>query len=199
LQGAIAPSERGVAQHLATADFLNYLKKFWGLLGFRDGEERLHAKLVHYTQHQPEELRQFLRLWLGQWRAKWHGRVKVLATDEKPPIEAAGHLTSQSRSPINVPNEDEMIDLVIEVLINHGEVCGTFIVAQELIANELRVFLRLYEEETNLDDAVETHILDILNRVLCRVRKLAREDGPLIFLKLEHIAQYGRYLGTGIE
>jgi hypothetical protein len=194
---AVAPSERPVAQQLATTDFLNYLKKFWGLLGFRDGEERLHAKLVHCIRHQPEELRQFLRLWLGQWRVKWRGRVKVLAVDEKPPVEAAGHLTPRSRPPVVVPNEYEMVDLVIEVLINHGEVCGTVIVAQELIANELRAFLSLYEEEANLGDAVETHILGILNRVLHRARKLAREDGPLIFLKLERAAPYGRYLGAG--
>ena len=194
VRDAVAPPERRVAQQLATADFLNYLKKFWGLLGLPDGEERLHAELARCYRHQPEELRQFLRLWLGQWRDKWRARVKVLAGDEKPPVEAAGHLAS--RSPVDVPNEDEMIDLVVEVLINHGEVCGTVIVAQELIANELRSFLRLYEEEANLGDAVETHILGIFNRVLRRARKLAREDGPLIFLKLEHAAPYGRYLGA---
>jgi hypothetical protein len=193
---AVAPSERGVAQQLATTDFLNYLKKFWGLLGCPDGEARLHAKLARSARRQPEELRQFLRLWLGQWRAKWRRRVKVLAVDEKPPVEAAGHLTPRSRPPVDVPNEDEMVDLVIEVLINHGEVCGTVIVARELIADELRAFLRLYEEEASLGDAVETHILGILNRVLRRARKLAREDGPLIFLKLERAAPYGRYLGA---
>jgi hypothetical protein len=71
-----------------------------------------------------------------------------------------------------------MVDLVISTLIRNGEICGTSILAENLLKMELGDEKRNYANE-------KEQTLNVVNNALKKARDLTQSKGPLIFVKVD--------------
>jgi hypothetical protein len=172
-------SERRVLR-IANDDLMNYLKFHWKLVG-EENQPRLMAKLSEYFYENRGELEEFVDLWSGIWLKKWNERVKlILESKDLGRWNKTGRLLDKGE-PLwrQLENRDEVKDLIIESLIKHGEICGTSILAEDMLKAEigLSVEKRDYEWE-------DERLLSVVNNVLGKVREVSRKRGPLIFIKV---------------
>jgi hypothetical protein len=71
-----------------------------------------------------------------------------------------------------------MEELVTSTLIKNGEVCGTSILAENLLKMELGEKNREYITE-------EEQAMNVTNNALRKARELTRSKGPLIYVKID--------------
>jgi len=165
---------------IATQDLLNYLKFHWQLTGRENEEIELTEKIQTYSEKKPEELQQFIDLWSGIWIKKWNERVKVLITNE----DQAGWIKTDQRllkaEPLwrQLTHRNEMKDLIISTLIRNGEICGTSILAENLIKTELAT-------DTENKIYANQNLLNITNRAIRKAKQLSQSKGPLIFVRID--------------
>ncbi|MDH5460002.1 MAG: hypothetical protein OEW71_03080, partial [Candidatus Bathyarchaeota archaeon] len=166
-------SDRKVLQ-IACQDLTNYLKVHWNLVGKEDNECELVEKLEKFFNETPSELEEFLDVWTGIWFGKWKERVKLLIGNENSKRWNKVTKTLNSAEPLwrRLANRQEMREVVISTLIRNGEVCGTSILAENLLKIELGGNKKKYVNE-------EERVMNVVNNVLRKARELARSKGPL--------------------
>lgn len=172
-------SDRKVLQ-IACQDLTNYLKVHWELIGKESNECELVERLEKFYNENPAELEEFLKIWTGIWLAKWKERVKLLIGNENSSKWSKATKTLSNAEPLwkNLANRKEVEEVITLTLIKNGEICGTSILAENLIKMELG--------EKNAGYASEAkQALMLLNSTLRRARELARSKGPLIFVKVD--------------
>jgi hypothetical protein len=77
-----------------------------------------------------------------------------------------------------IERKQELQEVVIATLIKNGEICGTEILAENLLKLELGE-----KSVRNLDD--KERVFVTLNNTLRRAREMAQSRGPLIFVKVD--------------
>ena len=148
----IMGSDRKVLQ-VACQDFTNYLKFHWNLIGKEANQCELVDKLEKLFKEDAAELDAFLTVWTGIWFKKWKERVKLLIGNQ-------------------------LQEVVVATLIKNGEVCGTEILAENLLKMELGE-----KDLQNIDD--KERVFTTLNNALRKAREMAQSKGPLIFVKID--------------
>ncbi len=175
LQGA----DRKVLR-IACEDLLNFLKVHWKRVGQEIVEIELTEKIREYYQENPEELREFVNLWSGIWMKKWGERVKLLLAQENSEHwkEANARLVKAEPAWRRLRNRNEMEDMIIDALVRNGEICGTYILAESLLKNELVPYTdgKIFTKE---------ELLAITIKAIKRARQLSQSKGPLIFVKVD--------------
>lgn len=159
---------------------MNYLKFHWKLMGEKNKTE-LIKKLSEYFYEKTGELEEFVDLWSGTWLKKWNERVKlILERKDLRRWNKTGRLLDKAE-PLwrQLKNRGEVKDLVIESLIKNGEICGTSILAEDMLKVEIGL-----STEKNDYASEEEHILNVVNNVLGKVRRVSRKRGPLIYIKV---------------
>jgi hypothetical protein len=71
-----------------------------------------------------------------------------------------------------------MREVVTSTLIRNGEICGTSILAENLLKMELGKKKKKHINE-------EEWVVNVVNNALRKARKLARSKGPLIFVRID--------------
>jgi len=172
-------ADRKVLQ-IACQDLTNYLKVQWNLVGKEANECELADKLEEFYQNEPKELEEFIELWTGIWLKKWGERVKLLIGEEDSKRWNKMTKILSNAEPLwrRLANRREMQEVVISTLIRNGEICGTSILAENLLKMELGENKRKYATE-------EEHTLNIVNNTLRKARELTRSKGPLIFVRID--------------
>ncbi len=172
-------SDRKVLQ-MACQDLTNYLKVHWNLVGKEANECELVEKLEKFFNEDPSELEEFLDVWTGMWFKKWKERVKLLIGNEK--AEKWNRVTKTLNNAEllwrRVANRREMREVVTSTLIRNGEICGTSILAENLLKMELGKKKKKHINE-------EEWVVNVVNNALRKARKLARSKGPLIFVRID--------------
>jgi hypothetical protein len=175
----IMGSDRKVLQ-VACQDFTNYLKFHWNLIGKEANQCDLVERLETLFKEDSQELNAFLTVWTGIWFKKWKERVKLLIGTQN-----ANKWNKMSKTLANVEpmwrkieHKQELQEIVISTLIKNGEVCGTEILAENLLKMELG------EKDTeNLNE--KERIFTTLNNALRKAREMSQSRGPLIFVKID--------------
>jgi hypothetical protein len=172
-------SDRKVLQ-IACQDLTNYLKVHWELIGKEENECELVERLEKFYNENSSELDEFLRIWTGIWLEKWKERVKLLIGNENSKRWNKATKTLNNAEPMwkNLANRKEMEEIVTSTLIKNGEICGTSILAENLLKMELG-------EKTNEYSSEAKRALTLVNNTLRKARELARSKGPLIFVKVD--------------
>jgi len=172
-------SDRKVLQ-IACQDFTNYLKVHWELVGKEASECELVDKIEEYYDREPKELEDFIDLWTGIWLKKWNERVKLLIGNDESARWNKVTKTLSNAEPMwrRLPNRNEVQEVVVTTLIRNGEICGTSILAENLLKMELG------ENKKEITDEKE-HVLSVVNNTLRKARELTRSKGPLIFVKVD--------------
>ncbi len=172
-------SDRKVLQ-IACQDLTNYLRVHWNLVGREASECELVDKLEEYYNEKPNELQEFINLWTGLWLNKWKERVKLLIGKQKPRKwnDAKKNLLKADLIWRKLSNRKEMQEIITCKLIRNGEICGTSILAENLLKMELGRDKRKYFSK-------EERTLNVVNKALGKAGQLARSRGPLIFVKVD--------------
>jgi len=172
-------SDRKVLQ-IASQDLTNYLKVHWDLVGKEANECELVDKLEEFYNENPDELEEFINLWTGMWLKKWKERVKLLIGKEKAKRWSKVTRILNKAEPLwrKLADRTEMQEIVTSTLIKNGEICGTSILAENLLKMEIG---RNKKKYTNGQERV----ISVVNNSLRKARELARSKGPLIFVKVD--------------
>jgi hypothetical protein len=172
-------SDRKVLQ-IACQDLTNYLKVHWNLVGKEANECELVDMLEKFFKENPDELEEFFGIWTGIWFKKWKERVKLLIGNEN--FSRWNKVTKilSNAEPIwrKLSNRQEMQELVTSTLIKNGEICGTSILAENLLKMELGEKNRQYINE-------EEQTMNLVNNTLRKARELTHSKGPLIYVKID--------------
>jgi hypothetical protein len=175
----IMGSDRKVLQ-VACQDFTNYLKFHWNLIGKEANQCELVEKLEMLFKEDAAELDAFLTVWIGIWFNKWKERVKLLIGNQSANKWSKMSKTLANAEPLwrKIDRKQELQEVVVSTLIKNGEVCGTEILAENLLKMELG--------EKNLQNVNDTERIFItLNNALRKAREMAQSKGPLIFVKVD--------------
>ncbi len=181
-------SDRKVLQ-IACQDLTNYLKVHWNLVGKDANECELVDKLEEFFNENPDELEEFVNLWTGMWLKKWKERVKLLIGKDKPRRWSKATRILSRADPLwrKLSNRKEMQEVIVLKLVRNGEICGTSILAENLLKMELG-------RNKNKYFSKEERTLNIVNNTLRKARELTRSKGPLIFVKVDKgYYQYSQY------
>ncbi len=172
-------ADRKVLQ-IACQDLTNYLTVHWDLAGKDACQYEVTEKIEQLSEQNQEELQEFVTVWTGIWLKKWGERVKLLIGNENSKKWNNVTRILNNAEPIwtKLPNRHQMTDLVISTLIRNGEICGTSILAENLLKMELGDEKRNYK-----DDKEQT--INAVNNALRKARDLTQSKGPLIFVKVD--------------
>ncbi|RLI20278.1 hypothetical protein DRO54_06620 [Candidatus Bathyarchaeota archaeon] len=168
---------------IAYQDLINYLKTVWNISESKYGAEYEIAERIRkfYTEN-PEELLDFLDIWAGLWLKKWGERVRLLIGREDGKWRKMNkNLAAGEPLWFQLRNREEFKDYVIKSLIRNGEICGTSILAENLIKMELGASFEKNRFKLN----ERKNLLILLNNTLKRARELSRSRGPLIFMRID--------------
>ncbi len=172
-------SDRKVLQ-IACDDLTNYLKVHWNLVGKEANECELVDMLEKLSTENPTELEEFLDVWTGIWFKKWKERVKLLIGNENSNRWNRVTKILNNAEPLwrRLANRQEMTEVLTSTLIKNGEICGTSILAENLLKMELGEKSKEYYSE-------EEQAVTVVNNALRKARELARSKGPLIYVKID--------------
>ena len=175
----IMGSDRKVLQ-VACQDFTNYLKFHWNLIGKEANQCELVEKIDTLFKEDPAELNAFLTVWTGIWLKKWKERVKLLIGNQNANKWNKMSKTLTDVEPMwrKIEHKQELQEVVISTLIKNGEVCGTEILAENLLKMELGE-----KNVQNISD--KERLFTTLNNALRKAREMAQSRGPLIFVKID--------------
>jgi hypothetical protein len=172
-------ADRKVLQ-IACQDLTNYLKVHWNLIGKEANEWELVDRLEEFYKKEPKEFEEFLDLWTSMWLKKWSERVKLLIGKEDSTKWDKVTKTLSKAEPLwrKLANRKELQEVVISTLVRNGEICGTSILAENLLKMELGENRKNYSTERE-------QTLNLVNNTLRRARELSRSKGPLIFVRID--------------
>ena len=175
----ILGSDRKVLQ-VACEDFTNYAKFHWELMGKETSQLELADRLEQLYRDDRAELEEFLNVWVGVWFKKWKERVKLLIGEESAQKWSKVSKTINNAEPLwrKLEQKQEIKELITFTLIKNGEICGTEILAENLLKMELGEKRVQY-----LSD--KERVLIAVNNALRRGREMAQSKGPLIFVKID--------------
>jgi hypothetical protein len=175
----ILGSDRKVLQ-IACQDLTNFLKVHWELIGKESNECEVVDKLEKFFNENRTELEEFLDVWTGIWFKKWKERVKLLIGNENASRWNKATKTLNNAEPLwnKLTNRKEIEEIVTLTLIRNGEICGTSILAENLLKMELGE-----KKKEPLNE--KEHIIHVVNSTLRKARELAHSQGPLIFVKVD--------------
>jgi hypothetical protein len=136
-------------------------------------------KIENIMKKDPSELDSFLTIWTAMWIKKWKQRVKLLFASKNQ--EDFG---KSSTTPNGLPTwatlscKHEMIDIMVSALLGNAEICGTRILAENILKMEV-------DKRTNLDLNSKEQLLSVLNNSLRKAREMAQGIGPLIYVRVD--------------
>ena len=172
-------SDRKVLQ-IACKDLTNYLKVHWELVGKEANDCDIVEKLEKIFSETPTELSEFLNVWAGLWLKQWAERVKLLIGNEnsKKWGRATRILNNGEAMWGKLSKRQEMEEIIISTLVKNGEICGTTILAENLLKMELGEDEKEYTSD-------EEQLVNVVNNTLRKARELTQSKGPLIFVKVD--------------
>ena len=176
----IMGSDRKVLQ-VACQDFTNYLKFHWNLIGKEASNVEVAEKLELLFKENADELDAYLNVWVNMWFKKWKQRVKLLIGNQN-----ANKWNKMTKNIVDaeplwrkLDHKQELQEIVIATLIKNSEICGTEILAENLLKMELGE-----KAIQNLADDKDK-VFTTLNNTLRKAREMANSNGPLIFVKVD--------------
>ena len=175
LQGA----DRKVLQ-IAIQDFNNYLN-------FSSNFENKETNILDQTRR-IEQLREedsvefdsFLSVWSSMWLKKWKQRINLLIGKQraKDTSQTFGNTSKDESLWTKLKCKEEIIKIVVSALIRNAEICGTQVIAENIVKIET---CKISSQDINSKEQV----LRILNNALRRASEIAQTTGPLIAIKVD--------------
>jgi hypothetical protein len=136
--------------------------------------------LEKFFNEDKNELDEFLAMWTKMWFGKWKERVKLLIGKENSKRWDKVSKVLNNAEPVwsKLSNRQEMQEILTFTLIKNGEICGTSILAENLLKMEIG---EKKSEPSNMSE----YAINVVNTTLRKARELAHSKGPLIYVKID--------------
>jgi hypothetical protein len=176
----IENADRKVYQ-IACQDLSSYFKVTLTQNGQLKDDCALDNKIQRMLKEDAAEVESFLTVWTSAWLKKWKQRVKLLVANQTQPqtncVEAPKPTADVEAMWMSLQGKQEMIDMIVFSLVRNAEICGTKILAENIIKKEL-------SEVTENVNAKE-QVLTLLSNALRAARQMTQGGGPLIYVKVD--------------
>ncbi len=172
--------DRKVLQ-IACEDFAHYLKINQNFTPEQKSTFDLNKKMEELNREDHAELESFLTIWTGIWLKKWKLRIRLLIGKQNTneTTQAPKTQTQTENQWQTLECREEIIEAIASTLIKNAEICGTRIIAEQLLKTEI-------SKRTNQDLNAIEQILTILNNTLHKAREMTQKTGPLIYVKIDN-------------
>jgi hypothetical protein len=144
---------------------------------------QLRMAVIKAAENRPEEVKAFLKVWTGRWLEKWRERVTLF---QKMPRISKRHLRSLRKAKKvyrGMKKRLELKRMVVEKLVNQGEVCMAGLIAETLIIEEIAHQLNRYGGKTSMK-TLGLNPAEILQGIITKVENLPNRKSPIIYLKI---------------
>jgi len=163
---------------VALQDLKNYIK----FLSKHSKPENLDCpeNTEQTLQEDPSEIDSFLTVWTGLWLKKWKERFNLIINPKTNPTsgKAAEKAEKTEARWFQFASRYELTEIVISELIRNAEICGTTIIAENIIKTELG---KQKEEDVNS----KASSIALLKSALHRVQEISQKTGPLVSIKVD--------------
>lgn len=165
-----------------------------GFRGF-EPEGRTLAKVAvddlgNYLKLRPPpshvSLDDYIDLWAERWLDKWRERVKLVLRQQDAYVFARHERLLRETAPLwqSFPHLSEALELVMDALIDVGELCFTNLLAESTLRAEL---MEVRRPSRSLDEAlrrVHEGALALAKSAMLRARSYRHFKGYLVWLKV---------------
>ena len=175
----ILGADRKVLQ-VAVQDLMNYLNFYRNLENKETNIPYQVKQLEQLQKEHPAEFDSSLAVWSSIWLKKWKERVNLSIGKQNPKttIKATENDCKSESLWTKIECKEEMIRIVASALIKNAEICGTQIIAENIVKTET---CKCSSEDINSKEQV----LKILNNSLRRARETTQKTGPLIAIQVD--------------
>ncbi len=175
----ILGADRKVLQ-VAVQDFMNYLNFYRNL---ENKETNFEYQVKQLEQLQKEERTEFdssLAVWSSIWLRKWKERVNLSIGKQiaKQSCKASENNSKDESLWTKLECKQELIGIVASALIKNAEICGTQIIAENIVKMETC-------KSSGQDVNSKEQILKILSNSLRSARETTQKLGPLIAIQVD--------------
>jgi len=174
-------ADRKIIQ-IAYQDLTNYMKFNWQQTKTETDDQTPTEKMTQTYNEDPKEFETFLAIWANLWLKKWKKRVKILIGNQTQNNTQTPTKKLPDPEPLwqKLTCKQEMTEIIALNLIKNGEICGTELLAENLIKIELTK-----KPETDINKP-QTQ-LAILNTALTKAREASQSAGPTLFMRVNNI------------
>ena len=130
-----------------------------------------------------DELKAFLKIWTKKWLGKWRERVTLC---QKLPQFSLEYLKTKKKATKifkQMKNGQDLKKLIVQRLINKGELCMADLIAENLIIEEIAFRLKVNGGKVPTDKTL-LDAWNLFQAVSPRVKSLSEKKTPLIHLRL---------------
>ena len=142
---------------------------------------QLHMAVIKAAENRPEEVKAFLKVWVSRWLEKWRERVTLFQKMPRICKRCLRSLRNSKKIYRGMKKRQELKRMVVQKLVNQGEVCMARLIAETLIIKQIAHKLN------RLDGKNVINLADILQGLLTEVETLADRKTPLIYLKCMYV------------
>jgi hypothetical protein len=166
---------------IAYEDFKNY-EKFLSFTSHKtiEGSESTQIKMQLSEKEYQAEIEVFLSAWTCIWLKKWKQRFSlILGQTNIKQQNAHPDATAKAQAAwTKLTAREEMIEMIAFTLIKNSEVCGTTIIAEDILRSELI-------KNPDLDIDCTKQVLTLLNRALNKAHETSKRTGAIVGIKVE--------------
>jgi len=174
--------------------------------------ERLSCRIPGFRRHEPEgrmlanvavsDFKNYVRsrpppstvsydeytdFWAERWLDKWRERVKLVFNSQGAQVFARHERMVRETMPLwrAFPHLPEALELLVDTLIDVGELCFTNLLAESTLRGEL---LRIKQASRSLEEAVgyvQRNALSLVKSAMEKARGYRQVKGYLVWLKVD--------------
>ena len=161
---------------VAYEDFKNYVK----FLAFASDKTVNDSEMVQQTKTDSRTNGEFLSAWTNLWLKKWKQRFSLILgqIDMKKQNVSPETLARAQATWTKLSTREEMIEMIAITLIRNSEVCGTNILAEDILRRELI-------KTPDLDVDCAKQVLTLFNSSLTKAQEISQRPGPLIHIRVD--------------
>lgn len=156
----------------------------------KEEETQIDINQVLKDETRHDEVKAFLNVWTQRWLEKWRERVTFCQKMPRFSLEHVRFRQKATKHYSGMENGQELKKMIVQKLINKGEVCMPELIADNLIIEEMTARMRMNKQKSP-EDQTTLAPWDIFQYVSPQVKKLSERKSPLIRLKLMTNAQVG--------
>jgi hypothetical protein len=163
----------------ACQDLTNYLKYMnWSGMNKETSILDKLDKISIFHRKEKAELECFMSYWTHIWLEKWNKRINLLIGNNKIESKHTDKQTKGNSLWATLECKEEMTWDIVATLIKHSEICGTQIIAENILKTVIA-------EKTQKDIQNVEQLLSILTSALTKARNISQTSGPLISIKID--------------
>ncbi len=167
--------------HVAFQDLTNYLTFISNATNKETNTLDNSDTMEQLPKGDSVEIESFLGVWTGIWLKKWKERFNLLiGQNNQTELSKTSETLAKAESLwTKLACRDELTGIVVSALIKNSEICGTTIIAENILKMEL------LSKQTDQDINHKEQTLAILSSALRRAREIAQRTGPLVSIKVD--------------